>query len=96
VLRAISSRSYPQEARASRRFGEKIKKSAAFADFYLGMALDAVSISVSWAIAQYRQVLRTVSSVRAGLGPPRLPKDPPDVVRYFRAMGIGRNIDVYA
>jgi hypothetical protein len=59
------------------------------------MALNAVSISVSWAIAQYRQVLQTVSS-RTGLGPVRIPKDPPDVVRYFRAIGVGRNIDVYA
>jgi hypothetical protein len=59
------------------------------------MALQAVSISVSWAIAQYRAVLQTVSA-RTGLGPVRLPKDPPDVVRYFRAIGIGRNVDVYA
>jgi hypothetical protein len=59
------------------------------------MALDAVSISVSWAIAQYRAVLRTVNA-RTGLGPVRVPSDPPDVVRYFRAIGIGRAIDVYA
>jgi len=59
------------------------------------MALNAVSISVSWAIAQYQAVLRTVSA-RTGLGPVRVPKDPPDVVRYFRAIGVGRNIDVYA
>ena len=59
------------------------------------MALNAMSISVSWALAQYRQVLQTVGS-RTGLGPVRLPKDPPDVVRYFRAIGVGRNIDVYA
>jgi hypothetical protein len=59
------------------------------------MALDAVSISVSWAIAQYRAVLRTVST-RAGFGPVRIPKDPPDVVQYFRAIGVGRNVDVYA
>jgi hypothetical protein len=59
------------------------------------MALDAVSISVSWAIAQYRAVLRT-DSTRAGFGPARIPTDPPDVVRYFRAIGIGRNVDVYA
>jgi hypothetical protein len=59
------------------------------------MALNAVSTSVSWALAQYRQVLGAITS-RAGLGPVRLPTDPPDVVRYFRAIGIGRNIDVYA
>jgi len=59
------------------------------------MALNAIAISVSWAIDQYRQVLRTAGS-RTGIGPVRLPKDPPDVVRYFRAIGIGRNIDVYA
>jgi len=57
--------------------------------------MNAVSISVSWAIAQYQQVVRAVSG-GTGLGPVRLPKDPPDVVRYFRAIGIGRNIDVYA
>ncbi|HTX57111.1 MAG TPA: hypothetical protein VMD47_08405 [Candidatus Acidoferrales bacterium] len=60
------------------------------------MALNAVTISVAWAIDQYRQVLRTLNS-RTGLGGPvRVPKDPPDVERYFRAIGVGRNIDVYA
>ena len=59
------------------------------------MALNAIGISVAWAIDQYRQVLRTVSS-GGSAGPVRLPKDPPDVVRYFRAIGVGRNIDVYA
>ncbi|HTU70179.1 MAG TPA: hypothetical protein VMF11_07635 [Candidatus Baltobacteraceae bacterium] len=59
------------------------------------MASNAISISVAWAIGQYQQVLRTVTS-RSGVGPVRLPKDPPDVVRYFRAIGVGRNIDVYA
>jgi hypothetical protein len=59
------------------------------------MALNAVAISVAWAIDQYRQVLRAVNSGR-GVGPVRLPQDPPDVVRYFRAIGVGRNIDVYA
>ena len=59
------------------------------------MALNAVTISVAWALDQYRQVLRTVGS-RKGLGPVRLPQDPPDVVRYFRAIGVGQNIDVLA
>jgi hypothetical protein len=59
------------------------------------MALNAVAISVAWAIDQYRQVLRAVSSSK-GVGTVRLPQDPPDVVRYFRAIGVGRNIDVYA
>lgn len=59
------------------------------------MASNAISISVAWAIGQYQQVLRTVTS-GSGIGPVRLPKDPPDVVRYFRAIGVGRNIDVYA
>ncbi len=59
------------------------------------MALNAAAISVAWAIDQYRQVLRTMTSGK-GSGPVRLPKDPPDVVRYFRAIGVGRNIDVYA
>ncbi|HTV92396.1 MAG TPA: hypothetical protein VMG98_06740 [Verrucomicrobiae bacterium] len=59
------------------------------------MALNAVTISVAWALDQYRQVLRTVGSSR-GIGPVRQPQDPPDVVRYFRAIGVGRNVDVYA
>ena len=59
------------------------------------MALNAVTISVAWAIYQYRQVLRAMSSSK-GVGPVRLPQDPPDVVRYFRAIGVGRNVDVYA
>jgi hypothetical protein len=59
------------------------------------MALNAVTISVAWAIDQYRQVLRAMTSGR-GAGSVRLPQDPPDVVRYFRAIGVGRNIDLYA
>lgn len=59
------------------------------------MALEAVSTSIGWAIAQYRAVLATVGS-RVKLGPVRVPSDPPDVTRYFRAIGIGRNVDVYA
>lgn len=59
------------------------------------MALNAVTISVAWAIDQYRQVLRAMTSGK-GAAPVRLPQDPPDVVRYFRAVGVGRNIDVYA
>ncbi len=59
------------------------------------MALNAVTISVAWALDQYRQALRAVGSNK-GLGPVRLPHDPPDVVRYFRAIGVGQNIDVYA
>jgi len=59
------------------------------------MALNALTISLAWAIDQYRQVQRAVST-GTGLGSVRVPKDPPDVERYFRAIGIGRNIDVYA
>jgi hypothetical protein len=59
------------------------------------MALNAITISLAWAIDQYRQVQRAVSS-RTGLGPVRIPNDPPDVTRYFRAIGVGRNVDVYA
>jgi hypothetical protein len=58
------------------------------------MALNAVTISVAWALDQYRQVLQAVNS--RGAGYTRLPQDPPDVVRYFRAIGVGRNIDIYA
>jgi hypothetical protein len=59
------------------------------------MALNAVTISVAWALDQYRQVLQAVNA-RKGAGFTRLPQDPPDVVRYFRAIGVGRNIDIYA
>jgi hypothetical protein len=59
------------------------------------MALNPVTISYAWAIGQYRQVLRAIST-RTGQGPVRIPKDPPEVERYFRAIGLGRNIDVYA
>ena len=56
----------------------------------------AVSISVSWAISQYRQVLATAGARAKALLPAKVPKEPPEVVAYFRAIGIGRHIDAYA
>ena len=55
-----------------------------------------VSISIAWAISQYRNVVKTVAmATRGAAGIVKIPKEPPEVVRYLRAIGIGRNIDVY-
>jgi hypothetical protein len=55
-----------------------------------------VSISVAWAISQYRQALATIGQVGRGVARTiRAPQEAPEVVRYFRQIGIGRNIDVY-
>jgi len=59
------------------------------------MAMEALTISISWAIAQYRQVIGIAGRL-GGPRPPRLPSDPPEVARYFHSIGLGRNIDAYA
>ncbi|HUZ48346.1 MAG TPA: hypothetical protein VMW12_01255 [Candidatus Dormibacteraeota bacterium] len=60
------------------------------------MSTPAISVSVSWAISQYRQTLTALSSRAQSLGKIVRPKDPPEAVRYFRTIGLGRNIDTYA
>ncbi len=55
------------------------------------------SLTVAWAISQYRQALKTVGlGRRVGGSSIKAPSDPPEVLRYLRAIGIGRNIDAYA
>ncbi len=59
--------------------------------------MQAISISVEWAISQYRQVIATVTRAQRGAGGVvKIPKDPPEIVNYLRSIGIGRNIDAYA
>lgn len=60
------------------------------------VSTQGVSISIAWAISQYQQALATIGMVRRGLGAIRAPKEPPEVTAYFRAIGIGRSINVYA
>jgi len=56
-----------------------------------------ISISIAWAISQYRNVVRTVANAAKGVGGiVKLPKEPPEVLHYLRSIGIGRNVDVYA
>jgi hypothetical protein len=57
--------------------------------------VNASSLTVAWAISQYRQALSSVGLGRRG-GTIKAPSDPPEVLRYLRAIGIGRNIDAYA
>jgi hypothetical protein len=60
------------------------------------MAMQAISVSLSWAIAQYQRVGAALRGA-ASITPPSIrPKDPPQVIQYLRAIGIGRNVDVYA
>jgi hypothetical protein len=54
------------------------------------------SLTVAWAISQYRQALKSVGLRRGGPTSIKAPSDPPEVLRYLRAIGIGRNIDAYA
>lgn len=59
--------------------------------------MKGVSISVTWAISQYRQVLATVATrTRGQIQAIRAPKEPPEVLSYWRSIGIGRHIDSYA
>ncbi len=58
--------------------------------------MQAVSVSVAWAIAQYRQTLATLASRVQGAAQVLRPRESAETTRYFRAIGIGRNIDVYA
>jgi len=53
---------------------------------------------VSWAIAQYEQVVAgaSMSRGRRRTGPVRLPSDPPEAKRYYESIGLGRNVDAYA
>ncbi len=60
------------------------------------VSMQAVSISVSWAIAQYRQVLATMAARTGAARNVKTPADPPEVLQYFRQIGIGRHIDAYA
>ncbi len=60
------------------------------------MSTPAIAVPVSWAIAQYRQTLTALSARAQSLGNIVRPKDPPEAVRYFRSIGLGRNIDTYA
>jgi hypothetical protein len=56
-----------------------------------------VSVSVSWAISQYRQVLKVIASRTESLRQiVKLPRESAEVRAYLRSIGIGRNIDVYA
>jgi hypothetical protein len=59
--------------------------------------VNASSLTIAWAIAQYRQALAAVGLRRGGAAHTiKAPSDPPEVIRYLRAIGIGRNIDAYA
>jgi hypothetical protein len=59
--------------------------------------MQGISISVSWAISQYRHVLATIGSgVRTASRAIKAPSEPPEVIAYLHSIGIGRNIDAYA
>jgi hypothetical protein len=61
------------------------------------VSTQGISISVAWAISQYRQALSTVGLGR-GSAPQtvKVPRDPPEILRYLQSIGIGRHIDAYA
>jgi hypothetical protein len=61
------------------------------------VSTQAISISVAWAISQYRQALSAVGTgLRGARRIIKAPQDPPEVILYLRSIGIGRNIDAYA
>jgi hypothetical protein len=55
------------------------------------------SLTIAWAIAQYRQALASVGlGKNAASRVVKTPSESPEIVRYLRAIGIGRNVDAYA
>ncbi|HET9030259.1 MAG TPA: hypothetical protein VFN49_08780 [Candidatus Aquilonibacter sp.] len=61
------------------------------------MSVLPLSVSVSWAISQYRQVLSVIASRTESLrGIVKIPRESAEVRAYLHSIGIGRNIDVYA
>ncbi len=61
------------------------------------MSVQSLSIPVSWAISQYRQVLAGIATRGRALNKSvKIPSDPPEIVAYWRAIGVGRHIDAYA
>jgi hypothetical protein len=63
----------------------------------IGVSVLPLSVSVSWAISQYRQVLSVIASRTESLRQiVKTPKESPEMQQYLRSIGIGRNIDVYA
>ena len=57
--------------------------------------MQGISVSVAWAIAQYRQTLSTLATRVQSAAAVLRPRESAETTRYFRAIGIGRNIDVY-
>lgn len=58
--------------------------------------MERVSIALSWAISQYREAAAVARSLtRGAIRSVRAPSESPEVTAYFRAVGIGRNIDFY-
>lgn len=56
-----------------------------------------LSVSVSWAISQYRQVLSVIATRTESLRSiVKVPREPAEVRAYLQSIGIGRNVDVYA
>jgi hypothetical protein len=58
--------------------------------------MDSLQISVAWAISQYREIAGVINRRIRGRQTVRTPNDPPEVTAYFRNVGIGRHVDVYA
>lgn len=56
-----------------------------------------LSVPVSWAISQYRQVLSVIATRTGALRQiVKVPRESPEVLQYLHSIGIGRNVDVYA
>jgi hypothetical protein len=58
--------------------------------------MDGLTISVAWAISQYREIAAVINGRLRGRQIVRTPNDPPEVTNYWRTIGVGRNVDVYA
>jgi hypothetical protein len=61
------------------------------------VSAQTISVSLAWAISQYRETVATLAGRIQGVARAlRPPQEPPEVTSYWRAIGVGRNIDAYA
>lgn len=61
------------------------------------MSTQTSSISIAWAISQYRQALAAVGLTKRGTASSiKKPTESPEIIRYLRSIGIGRHVDAYA
>ncbi len=58
--------------------------------------MQGLSVTAAWAVARYRQTVATLATRVQSVAQVLRPRESPEATNYFRAIGIGRNIDVFA